>query len=160
IEPNDRKLGDLLHSLQLIDADTLNALLVEAHRQRRSLRQLLLQGGYLTLFQLALIEAGNLHGLVLRPVRGIDRLHSPPREPVYRVFAPRPERESLLRHLAESEMHDAVRPDEFRQRFAAAVGVQHPHLAATWEVLEIAGRSAVLQEWLTGLPSSDWPALA
>ena len=67
---------------------------------------------------------------------------------------------SLLRHLAESEMHDAVRPDEFRQRFAAAVAVKHEHVAATYEVLEVAGRPAVLQEWLAGVPSGDWPALA
>ena len=30
---------------------------------------------------------------------------------------------------------------------------------ATYEVVEVAGRPAVLQEWLTGLPGSDWPAL-
>ena len=41
-----------------------------------------------------------------------------------------------------------------------AMAVAHPHLAATYEVLEIAGRPAVLQEWLTGLPSGDWSALA
>jgi serine/threonine protein kinase len=57
-------------------------------------------------------------------------------------------------------MHDAVRPDEFRQRFAAASTVHHPHLAATYEVLEIGGRPAVLQEWLSGLASNEWPALA
>jgi hypothetical protein len=33
-------------------------------------------------------------------------------------------------------------------------------VAATLEVLDIAGRPAVLQEWLTGLPGSEWPALA
>jgi hypothetical protein len=66
----------------------------------------------------------------------------------------------LLRHLAEAELLDAVHPDEYRQRFAAAAGVRHPHVAATLEVLEIAGRPAVLQEWVTGLGSSEWPALA
>ena len=66
----------------------------------------------------------------------------------------------LLRHLAEAEMDDAVRPDEFRQRFAAARDAAHPNLAATVEVLEINGRPAALQEWLTGLPSADWPAEA
>jgi hypothetical protein len=76
------------------------------------------------------------------------------------VFDPRRDGEALLRHLAESEMHEAVRPDEFRQRFAAAVAVQHPHVARTLEVLEIAGRPAVLQEWLTGVPGAEWPALA
>ena len=159
-EPADRQLGDLLRSLELVDADTLTALLQEARRQRRSLRQLLLAGNYLTLYQMALIEAGNLDGLVLGPVRVIDRLQSGPREAVYRVFDPRRNGEALLRCLAESEMHDAVRPDEFRQRFAAAAGVRHVHVAATYEVLEIAGRPAVLQEWLTGVPGSDWPALS
>ncbi|HZY84267.1 MAG TPA: hypothetical protein VFE78_05525, partial [Gemmataceae bacterium] len=156
----DRQLGQLLHSLELVDADTLAALLLEARRQRRSLRQLLLAGNYLTLYQMALIEAGNLAALVLGPVRVIDRLRATPHEAVYRVFDPRRNAEALLRHLTEDEMHDAVRPDEFRQRFAAAAAVRHVHVAATLEVLEIGGRLAVLQEWLTGLPSGDWPALA
>jgi chromosome segregation ATPase len=159
-EPGDRQLGDLLRSLDLVDADALAALLHEARRQRRSLRQLLLAGNYLTLYQMALIEAGNLDGLVLGPARVIDRLQSGPREAVYRVFDPRRNGEALLRWLAESEMHDAVRPDEFRQRFASAVAVRHPHVAATYEVLEIAGRPAALQEWLTGVPGSEWPPLS
>jgi hypothetical protein len=33
-------------------------------------------------------------------------------------------------------------------------------VAATFEVLEIGGRPAALQEWFAGLPSGDWPALA
>lgn len=160
VEPGDRQLGELLRSLELVDSDTLTALLLEARRQRRSLRQLLLAEGYLTLFQMALIEAGNLDGLVLGPVRVIDRLQATPREGVFRVFDPRHNREAVLRHLAESEMHDAVRPDEFRQRFAAAAAVPHPHLVKTWEVLEIAGRPAVLQEWIEGVPSTEWQALA
>src|SRR5262249_17789984 len=90
----------------------------------------------------------------------IDRLRATPREAVYRVFDPRGNREALLRHLAEAEMFDAVRPDEFRQRFAAAAELQHPNLASTYEVLEINGRPAVLQEGLTGGPSSEWPGVA
>jgi chromosome segregation ATPase len=160
LDPGDRKLGDLLRSLELVDADTLRALLNEARRQRRSLRQLLLAGGYLTLYQMALIEAGNLDGLVLGPYRLIDRLRATPREVVYRVFDPRRGQEAVLRHLSEVEMQDAVHPDEFRQRFAAVAAVSHPHLAATLEIVEIADRPAVLQEWLTGLPSGDWPPLA
>jgi hypothetical protein len=66
----------------------------------------------------------------------------------------------MLRHLSEAEMHDAVHPDEFRQRFAAACEASHPNLAGVLEVLEINGRPAVLQEWLTGLFSADWPAQA
>jgi chromosome segregation ATPase len=164
VDPGDRKLGELMRSLDLIDADTLTALLVEARRQRRSLRQVLLAGGSVTLYQLALIEAGNVEGLILGPVRVVDRLRVTAQETLYRVFDPRPTAEGgghfLLRHLAEVEAEDAVRPDEFRQRFAAAAAVQHPHLLATREVLEIAGRPAVLQEWPTGLPSTEWPALA
>ncbi len=159
-DAGDRQLGDLLRTLGLVDADTLAALLVEARRQRKSLRQLLLAGGYLTLYQMALIEAGNLDGLILGPVRVIDRLQATPHEAVYRVFDPRSDREALLRHLSEAEAHDAVRPDEFRQRFGAAAAVTHEHVATTYEVLEIAGRPAVLQEWLTGVPGGDWPALA
>jgi chromosome segregation ATPase len=160
VTPADRQLGDLLRSLELVDADTLTALLLEARRQRRSLRQLLLAGNYLTLFQMALIEAGNLDGLVLGPLRVVDRLRATPTETVYRVFDPRQNHDAILRLLSEEEMQDAVRPDEFRQRFAAAASVRHPHLAATDEVLEVAGRPAALQEWLRGLPSTDWPALA
>ena len=159
IEPGDRQLGDLLRTLGLVDGDTLTALLTEARRQRRSLRQLLLAGNYLTLYQMALIEAGNLDGLVVGPARVIDRLQAGPREAVYRVFDPRRDGEALLRWLAEAEMQDAVRPDEFRQRFAAAAAVRQANVAATYEVLEVAGRPAVLQEWLTGLPATDWPAL-
>jgi hypothetical protein len=160
ITPADRQLGDLLRSLELVDADTLTALLLEARRQRRSLRQLLLAGNHLTLYQMALIEAGNLDGLVLGPLRVIDRLRTTSTETVYRVFDPRRNHDAILRHLSVDEMQDAVHPDEFRQRFATAASISHPHLAAMFELLEIAGRPAALQEWLRGLPSTDWPAIA
>ncbi len=168
LDPGDRQLGELLRSLELVDADTLTALLLDARRQRRSLRQVLLsaRGGapLLTLYQLALIESGNLDALVLGPTRVIDRLQATSREAVYRVFDPRRAAEGqgtvLLRHLAEAEMQDAVHPDEFRQRFAALADLTHPNLAATLEVLEINDRPAVLQEWLSGLPAADWPAQA
>src|SRR5262249_49733952 len=74
VEPADRKLGELLLSLHLVDAETLDALFIEAERQHRSLRQALLAGGYLTLYQMALIETGNVAGLVLGPLRIIDRV--------------------------------------------------------------------------------------
>jgi hypothetical protein len=57
-------------------------------------------------------------------------------------------------------MVDAVRPDEYRQRFGAVRDLAHPNLAATLEVLDIAGRPAVVQEWLRGLPGGDFPAHA
>jgi hypothetical protein len=159
VDPIDQKLGDLMRSLELVEADTLTALLLEARRQRRSLRQVLLASGAVTLYQMALIEAGNVDGLMLGPVRVVDRLRVMPRETIYRVFDPRRGGEAVLRHLAESEAQDAVRPDEFRQRFTQAQ-LAHPNLVATLEVLEIAGRPAALQEWLTGLASPEWPALA
>jgi DNA repair exonuclease SbcCD ATPase subunit len=159
VDAGDQALGATLRTLQLIDDDALTALLAEARRQRRSLRQVLLASGVVTLYQLALIEAGNLDGLMLGPVRVIDRVRQTPMETVYRVFDPRRGIEATLRYLAESAMADAVRPDEFRQRFGQAV-LSDTHLAGTLEVLEIQGRPAALQPWLTGLPATDWPPLA
>jgi uncharacterized phage infection (PIP) family protein YhgE len=164
LEPADRKLGELLRALNIVERDTLHALWDEARRQRRTLRQVLLSGGYLTLYQLALIESGNLSGLILGRFRVIDRLLSTPREAIYRVFDPQVVAEAseagtcLLRHLGEAEMLDAVRPDEYRQRFGAARDLAHPNVAATLEVLDVNGRPAVVQEWLHGLPGGDWPA--
>jgi chromosome segregation ATPase len=175
IDEGDQKLGELLQSLELVDADSLSALLIEARKQRRSLRQMLLSSGFVTLYQMAMIEAGNFDRLVLGPVRVMDRLRLTAHETVYRVFDPRRNVVSepgalatggtsptyaLLRHLAESIMANAAWVEEFRSRFAAAAKFQHANLAATWEVLDIHGRPAVLQEWLMGLPSSDWPSLA
>lgn len=165
LDPGDRQLGELLQSHGLVDRDTLTALWSEASRQRRTLRQVLLASGAISLYQLALIEAGNLDALVLGRFRVIDRLRVTPRETVYRVFdptraAPATPGIYLLRHLAESEMQDAIHPDEFRQRFTAVRNAAHPNLAAVTEVLEINGRPAVVQEWLTGLSSADWPAQA
>jgi hypothetical protein len=160
VDPGDGKLGELLRSLALVDAQTLTALLLEARRQRRSLRQVLLAGGYLTLYQMALIEAGNLDGLVLGRLRVVDRLATNEHESLFRVYDPVRSHEVLLRHLAEKEMEDSARPEEFRRRFAQAAGVSEPHVAATFEVLEIAGRPAATQEWLVGLPSTDWTPLA
>jgi DNA repair exonuclease SbcCD ATPase subunit len=169
IDEGDQKLGDLLRSLELVDADSLSALLVEARKQRRSLRQMLLSSGFVTLYQMAMIEAGNFDSLVLGPLRVMDRLRVAAQETVYRVFDPRRDvsgstepmpGSALLRHLSESATTDAACVEEFRAGFSAASKVWHPNLAATWEVLDIHDRPAVLQEWLTGLPSSDWPSLA
>jgi chromosome segregation ATPase len=159
VDAGDHKLGQVLRESQLIDADTLTALLAESRRQRRSLRQVLLASGVITLYQLALIEAGNIAGLALGPVRIVDRLRNTAHETVYRVYDPRRGAEAVLRHLSEADMSDAIRPDEFRQRFTQSK-LNDPHLANTLEVLEISERPAVLQEWLTGLPASDWPPLA
>ncbi|MDY3554503.1 hypothetical protein R5W24_003627 [Gemmata sp. JC717] len=165
LEPGDVQLGELLRSLGLVDAETVTALWEAATRQRRTLRQVLLASGTITLYQLALIEAGNLDALVLGRLRVIDRLRVTPKEAIYRVFDPARAGEKsgglyLLRHLSEAEMQDPVHPDEFRQRFGAAHEAAHPNLAGVVEVLEINGRPAVLLEWLTGLFSADWPAFA
>ncbi len=165
LEPGDRQLGELLQSAGLVDPDTLTALWAEAHRQRRTLRQVLLASGAITLYQLALIEAGNLDALVLGRFRVIDRLRVSAKEAVYRVFDPQRAGSGhsgvfLLRHLGEEEMQDAIHPDEFRQRFSAARDAAHPHLATVVEVLDINGRPAVVIEWLNGLVSADWPPFA
>jgi hypothetical protein len=159
VDPDDQRLGELLHSLALVEPDTLHHLLREANGSHRSLRQALLSGGYLTVYQMALIETGNVDALVLGPVRVIDRLRVTPREAVYRVFDPRHDREALLRHLAEAEMDSPVHPDEFRQRFRQAAAVKHPNLIEILDVMDIAERPAVVLEWLGGLPANDWPAL-
>jgi hypothetical protein len=153
----------LLHSLGLIDEETMAGLWAEARRRHRSLRQVLLASGTLTLYQLALIEAGNFERLILGPVRVLERVYADSHETAYRVMDPRRHNDGgvgLLRHLNESEMHDAVHPDEFRQRFGVLTTLQQGNLVATWEVLEIAQRPAVLQEWVSGTPASDWPAAA
>src|SRR5262249_29745025 len=111
VEPADRKLGELLLQLGLVEEETLIPLWNEARRQRRTLRQVLLSSGAITLYQLALIEAGNVEGLVLGPYRVIDRVQATPREVLYRVFDAERGAPAPLRHLAESEMADAVRPD-------------------------------------------------
>jgi chromosome segregation ATPase len=169
LNPGDRQLGELLRSLELVDAETVTALWGEAGRQRKTLRQVLLTNNALSLYQLALIEAGNLDGLMLGRFRVIDRLRVTPREAMYRVFDPTravPDPTPggagvfLFRHLSETETQDAVRPDEFRQRFRAARASPHPNLAAVVEVLDVNGRPAVLEEWLAGLFSADWPAHA
>jgi hypothetical protein len=171
-DPGDRQLGELLKSLALVDADTLAALWAEAARQRRTLRHVLLASGAVTLYQLALIEAGNLDALVLGRFRVIDRLRASPKEALYRVFDPTRGGDRaappggdragvyLLRHLGEAEGGDGARPEEFRRRFSAARDAAHPHLAAVLEVLDVGGRPAALFEWLTGLFSADWPPFA
>jgi chromosome segregation ATPase len=160
VDPADRKLGELLLQLGLVDQETLIPLWNESRRQRRSLRQVLLTSGTITLYQMALIEAGNVDRLMLGSYRVIDRVQASSREVLYRVFDPDRNGLALLRHLAEGEMSDAVHPDDYRQRFGAAAAISHPNLSATYGVLEINGRPAVLQEWVSGLPSSDWPAFA
>ncbi len=121
---------------------------------------LLLAGNYLTLYQMALIEAGNLDSLVLGP----SRYRPPPGQPrgcAFRVFDPRRNGEALLRWLAEGRRcQDAVHPWTYplsKLLTAAPRPRGMPHIAATYEVVELAGRPAVLQEWLIGVAGADWP---
>jgi DNA repair exonuclease SbcCD ATPase subunit len=158
IEPGDRHLGELLRSLELIDPATLDTLWGEARRQRRTLRQVLLASGAITLYQLALIEAGNLDSLMIGRFRVVDRVRVTPREAVYRVFDPAAGGLRILRVLGDAEMHDATHPDEYRQRFATAAALVHPNLTLTHEVLEVNGRPAAVQEVVSGVPGSEWPA--
>ena len=74
---------------------------------------MLLASGAISLYQLALIEAGNLDALVLGRLRVIDRLRATPKEAIYRVHDPKRvgeksggdgEREDE-RHAEEHELH-------------------------------------------------------
>lgn len=60
IEPPDKKLGDQLISLRLVESDTLLSLMTEAKKSRKSLRQALLNGGYLTFTKWHLSKQGIL----------------------------------------------------------------------------------------------------
>jgi hypothetical protein len=164
LDPGDRQLGELLRRLELVEADTLDSLWAEAQRQRRTLRQVLLTSGVLTLHQLALIESGNLDALVVGRFRVVERVRVQPREVLYKVVDPRrldsPSRGIfLLRQLGESEARDAVRPDEYRQRFLTLQSVQSPHLDQVLEVLDIANRPAILLDWFVGIPANEWPTV-
>jgi len=159
VEPSDNKLGNQLITLGLVESDTLLALLAEAQKTRKSLRQALLNGGYLTFYQLALIEAGNINGLMIDRFRVIDKLPSTSKEYIFQVFDPIRKTECLLRHLSESELSDPYHPDEFRQRFSAAINLHHENVASTYEVLEIQGRPAVLVELIQGINESEWASV-
>ncbi len=156
LDPGDRHLGELLRSLELVDAETLQSLWASAGQQNRTLRQVLLASGAVTLYQLALIEAGNLDALMIGRFRVVDRIRFTPREACFRVYDPT-HGICLLRILGDAEMHDALHPDEYRMRFAATMDARDPGLLATLEVLELNGRPAIVQEWVPGLPSSEWP---
>jgi len=154
---NDQHLADLLSGMGLIDAVTLKTLFDEARKQRLTLRDCLLQNEFLTHFQMELIEAGRLEALVLGPLRVIDRLRIGTMETIYRVFDPRIGDEALLRQLSASV--DAKWQEEYKSMFALAAQVHHSHVAGTLDVLQMAGSPAVLQEWVVGLPGSEWTQL-
>lgn len=159
IDPTDQSLATALVEQQLVDPEGMHALLVESRRQRRPLKQVLLASGAATAYQIAVVEAGQYGALALGPFRVVDRVKQSPLESIYRVFDFRRGREALVRVLGDDAAHDAVLPDEFRQRFTRLLSAE-THVAGALEVLDIDGRPAVVEDWLVGLPASDWPPLA
>jgi hypothetical protein len=156
VDPRDVQLAAALQELGLVDGDSLATLHAEARRQRRSLRQMLIASSLLTTYQLTRLEARDLASLQAGPVWLVDRIRATPFEIVYRVFDPRLGCDALLRHLAAAE---SARSDDYRENFARTVFAD-PNLAGTLELLDIQGRPAILQEWLSGLPATDWSAQA
>lgn len=160
IDDSDAALSRVLLNEGLAVSTDLERLLAAARLERRPLRSILLGDGVLTKYQLAQLETGNMAGLVIGPVAVLDRLPSGPREELFSVYDPRRGAEGMLHHLAESEMSDAARPDEYTQRALAVAAIESENLQATWEVFEIDGRPAVLREALVGCGSDSWSALA
>lgn len=159
VDAADRALADALVKSHISDENAVHAMLVEARRQRRTLRQVLVASGAVTPYQLALLETHQAAELDLGPFRVIDRIRQTQCETIYRAFDPRRGQEVLVRHLSEQASLDAVLPDEYRQRFSRLI-LGDAHVAGALETLDINGRAAVVQEWLVGLPASDWPPLA
>lgn len=159
VDPSDQALAVALTEHQLVDAAAAHALLVEARRQRRPLSQVLVAAGAVTPYQLALLETGQFAGLSIGPFRIMDRIRQTSYESIYRVFDPRRGQEAVVRHLSDEASLDAVLPDEFRQRFTRLM-LSDAHVAGVLEVIDLDGRPAAIQEWLVGLPASDWPPLA
>jgi len=118
MDPGDRSLGELPAGIELVDDATLASLWLEARRQRRSLRQVLLASGKLTVYQMALIESGNVEGQpwAIRR-RGASASHAI--GDCVSLIDPRTgcsERALVLRPLNDSMMQTQCDPDEFRQR--------------------------------------------
>jgi hypothetical protein len=155
---DDRQLAELLTGMSLIDQSTLAVLLQEARQRSSSLRDALVDGDYLTSYQMELIEAGKLEALVLGPLRVVDRLRMTPLETVYQVYDPRHGQEALLRCLSSRVSRE--QQAEFRRLFTKASQLRHINLVATLEVLDLEGSPAALQEWGVGLPSDEWAELA
>jgi hypothetical protein len=151
----DAQLVELMQERLLIDEQTVATLTTEARKQRRPLRQLLLDQGLITPYQFSLVDAGTSDKLALGPIWALDLLRTTPHETIYHAMDSRRGGEVLLRHLAEPMLRDSARVASYRQCFTKAI-LAEPHLAQTLEVLEIDGRPAVVQEWLAGLPATDW----
>ncbi len=158
LSPEDQKLADLLVELSLVDQATLASLVDETRERGGALRDALVERGLLTLYQIEHLEAGRLEALCVGPLRIVDRLRLTSIETVYRVFDPRRGEEGLLRRLSPSV--GAERHAEFRRQFGQASLIRHANLAGTWELLDMGGAPAALQEWVTGVASTEWTSLA
>jgi hypothetical protein len=156
--PADLQLAEQLLTAEVIDRPTLAALLADARRRECSLRDLLLEGEYLSAFQLEMIEANRLDALLAGRLRILDRLRLTPLETIYRVFDPESGSEGLLRHLSAAV--EEPRRQEYRESFQRAVPLQHPNLARTREVFDWQGSPAVLVEWIDGVPGPEWQEFA
>ncbi len=158
LSPADQKLADLLAELTLVDQATLASLLSESGEGSGALRDALRKRELLTPYQIEHLEAGRLEALRVGPLRIVDRLRLTSIETVYRVFDPRRGEEGLLRRLSPSV--GSERQAEFRRQFGQASLIRHDNLAETWELLEMDGAPAALQEWVTGIPSTEWTSRA
>jgi hypothetical protein len=154
MDPEDERLVEQLRHAGLLDQPTIDTL-IQAGRQRGcGLRKTLLEGEYLTPFQLECLDAGRAGSLCVGAIHLVDRLRQTAVETVYRVFDERSGEEALLRELNPAA--SAERKAEFRKRFTSAATVQHLNLAVSCEVIERAGTCAVLQELVVGVPSGEW----
>lgn len=156
----DSKLARTLQDWGFAAPANLETLLAVARQERRPLRSLLLGDGVVTMHQLAQIESGNLAGLYAGPLVILERLPSGPREVTHAVHDPQRGAEGILQQLAETEMADAARPDEFVQRAQAVASIESENLQGIWNVFEIDGRPAVLREGVVGSGSDGWSTLA
>lgn len=160
VEEVDSRLATTLLDWRMSAPAHLETLLGVARQERRHLRSLLLADGVLTMHQLAQVESGNAGGLHAGPLVVLERLPSGPRELVHAVHDPKRGAEGVLHQLAECEMADAARPDEFVQRATAVASMESENLQAVWDVLEIDGKPAVLREGVAGSGSDGWSTLA
>ncbi len=155
---NDDAFIERLVQLDLIDDKTLRELHAEAHAKSKTLKQLMLEAELLTPYQIRMLEEDRLECLAFGTLRIVDQLRILPQETIYRVFDGKRGGEAILRHL-----HPQAEPwkvDDFRNQFSQAMVVRHPQVAETLDVVEFEGRPAAEQEWVIGLPSTEWSKLA
>lgn len=153
----DERLAASLLDLELVDAATLAELRGQAQAEQRSLGRLLVDGDLLTSWQLQTILAGRLSDLVIGDLRVLDVVGTTTWEIIRQVYDPR-HGAALLRCLLPHV--ERGRQAEYRAGFTAATQVRSDHVAATFDLLDVAGAPAVLQEWVVGLPATAWREMA